>query len=199
MRLFWAVNLPPEVKEAISALQESLKGSGADAKWVERENLHLTVQFLGEVEEERLGALVEAGGAALQGWRAFTVSLEGLGAFPDFRRPRVLWLGVREGVEALREIHRALSSAMAALGLGGEERAYVPHLTLARFRSARGLEAFTGKVKGLLSSPPAFGPLTVTSVDLMESRLTPRGPLYTLKAKIHLESASKKGCAGDKV
>jgi len=175
MRLFVAVNLPVPLKARIAGLQRELALSGADVKWVEEENLHLTVKFLGEVVPERLAELQEALAQAVPDCRAFRLELSGLGTFPARGVPRVLWVGVGGEVEAFRELHGAVERALAALGYPGEEREFRPHLTLGRVRSPRGVDALRRRIAAL-DGP--YGDLAVAEVALMESRLTPRGPVY---------------------
>ena len=175
MRLFVAVNLPGPLKGRIAGLQRELALTGADVKWVEEENLHLTVKFLGEVAPERLAALEGALARAVPACRAFRLELSGLGTFPPRGVPRVLWVGVGGEVEAFRDLHRAVERSLAALGYPEEDREFRPHLTLGRVRSPRGVDALRHRMAAL---DGAYGDLAVGEVALMESRLTPRGPVY---------------------
>ncbi len=191
MRLFWAINLPEEIKERLWRIQTLLQGAGADARWVEKENLHLTVQFLGEVEVSRIDALISAARKALLTQKAFPLQLGGLGVFPDPRRPRVLWAGVAGGGNELLEIYRLIGEAMEPLGFPLPERPFSPHLTLARIRSPRGVEKLMLRVQQLGDASTGLGTVPVSSVDLMQSELTRSGPIYTLLARISLESPLK--------
>ncbi|MGQ9531522.1 MAG: RNA 2',3'-cyclic phosphodiesterase [Desulfotomaculales bacterium] len=179
MRLFVAVNLPGSLKARIAALQRELALSGADVKWVEEENLHLTVKFLGEMAPERLAELEEALARAVPACRAFRLELSGLGTFPARGVPRVLWVGVGGEVEAFRELYGAVERALAPLGFTGEGREFRPHLTLGRVRSPRGVDVLRNRMAAL---DGAYGDLAVGEVALMESRLTPRGPIYRICA-----------------
>lgn len=186
VRLFWAINLPEPVKDRLFRIQEQLKGAGADAKWVERENLHLTVQFLGDVEASRITDLVTAVEGSLGQKSTFSVGLGSLGVFPDYKRPRVLWVGVQRGAEGLQEIHRAVGGAMTTIGFPPEGRSFSPHLTLARIRSSRGVLELMQRVRALSSEAVQMGSMNVVSVDLMQSQLTRKGPIYTPLARVRL-------------
>lgn len=182
MRLFWAVNLPPEVRAVLAGVQRELKEARADAKWVEEENLHLTVQFLGDVPAEQVPALVAAVRKTVVPG-AFVLGLAGLGFFPDARAPRVLWAGVDGARERLHELHRGVSEAMAAQGFPARGR-FSPHLTLARLRSSRGAVDLARLVEARAGG--RFGSFTVSSVELMQSVLSRRGPSYAVLAGVNL-------------
>jgi 2'-5' RNA ligase len=188
LRLFWAINLPNEIKDRLWEIQKQLRGTGVDAKWVGRENLHLTVHFLGEVDVAIIDALVSAVQGALLDRKFFTLQLGGLGVFPDARHPRVLWAGVAGGENELWEIHRLVAGAMLPFGIPLPGRSFSPHLTLARLRSLRGAPELMTMVRQLGPDYDNLGWMQVGSVDLMQSKLTPGGPIYTLMAKVRLRS-----------
>ncbi|MDQ0286704.1 2'-5' RNA ligase [Desulfofundulus luciae] len=188
MRLFWAINLPDTIKERLWDIQRQLQGAGADAKWVEKENLHLTVHFLGEVEVSLINALISAAQKVLLTQKTFSVQLGGLGVFPDPRRPRVLWTGVIGGGNELQEIYRLVGEAMVPFGIPLPGRPFSPHLTLARLRSPRGVQELMLRVRELGDACTHLGTVQVSSVDLMQSELTRGGPIYTLMAQIRLKS-----------
>lgn len=175
LRVFAALEVPGEVLDALAAFQAELSRTGADLKLVERENLHFTVRFLGEVSEEdaaeakaRLGALSVAGG---------TAQVRGVGAFPDLARPRVVWAGVAKGdEEKVVSIARAAADALAGIG-EADTRPFVPHLTVARVRSGRNASALSGLVR--LDPDRSFGAATFAELKLKSSRLTPGGPVYS--------------------
>jgi 2'-5' RNA ligase len=137
-RLFIAVPLPPDAVADCAALIDGVRSGplGRVPRWVQVPNLHLTVRFLGATPAERVQAVAAAVDAALDGIRAFDVELAGAGAFPDARRPRTLWLGIRRGAGELGAMARALDGALAPLGWPPEDRPYRPHLTVARLDAA---------------------------------------------------------------
>jgi 2'-5' RNA ligase len=180
LRLFWAVNLPPAIKARLAALQKKLKEARADAKWVEEENLHLTLQFLGNVEVSRIGVLLTNMQNAVGNFPSFRLKICGLGFFPDLKRPRVLWAGTAGDLSFLRQLQKLVEKANLLSGFPPEKREFSPHLTLARLRSPRELETLKRKIEELKDAAADLGELAVTSVDLMKSELGPRGAAYTL-------------------
>ncbi len=186
LRLFWAVNLPVETKKKLSDIQSKLRDVSCDAKWVEEANLHFTLKFLGNVEVSDAPALVDAVKAALTGIPAFTVRPRGMGFFPGAARPRVLWVGLQEELDRLQKICQLINSAHLPLGFPLEKRPFSPHLTLARLRSGKGAETLVVKVNEISSDVERIGSLKIKSVDLMQSELSRRGPVYTPLAKVEL-------------
>lgn len=188
LRLFWAINLPAQLKAKLAALQEKLKGVDADVKWVEEENFHLTLQFLGNVAAAKLTILTENMQKTLSGFPSFQLQLRGVGFFPNHRRPRVFWTGVAGNLLALQQLQERVQKANLLSGFPAEERDFRPHLTLARLRSNRGLNALLATVKELELSGTvtSVGEFSVTSVDLMKSELSRRGSTYTLLVPVKL-------------
>jgi 2'-5' RNA ligase len=188
IRAFVAVEVGEDVAARAAAIVDELRGAGADVKWVEPRNLHLTLKFLGETRVSDLPRL----GAAFRevaGRRApFELELTGVGAFPNDRRPRVIWLGVSEGREFLIGLARATEEACAALGWAREERPYQAHLTLGRVAPPRGNRPEHGVPAGLAELSRALeeardaraGRMPVSRVVLVQSDLKPGGPVYTV-------------------
>lgn len=178
MRLFFAVDLTDIARQEVSALQEPLRAACADVKWIEPENLHLTLKFFGEVREERLPELQQAAREAAASTSPFPIYLEGVGAFPGTRHPRVIWVGVGEGKQPLEALARTLEQACERLGFPPEERPFSAHLTIGRSRS--GSEPLT--------APPfkTSEPIRVDRLVLFQSKLSPHGPIYTPLAEIPL-------------
>lgn len=186
MRCFIAVDVEEaQLLDAIAEAQRRLKSTGADLKLVERENLHITLRFLGEIPP----SLAEAIGELIResGFKPFRVSFRGVGAFPNINRPRVIWIGVSEGADELKRLHARIEKGLIGLGLRGEDRPFTPHLTIARVRSGRNLDRLAMALESLLDIE--FGSLIVSSVRLKRSTLTPRGPIYTTLAESALYEA----------
>jgi len=164
VRCFVAVDFEdPELLDSLVRAQDLLRGTGADLKVVERENIHLTMRFLGDVRE---GLLAE---------------LRGLGTFPNLRRPRVVWVGLTKGADELAEIFRRLESGLLGLGFRPEGRGFSPHITLARVRSGRNREMLAEQVSR--NADEEFGEFTVRYIRLKKSVLTPKGPIYSTIAQ----------------
>ena len=150
------------------------------------DNLHITLRFLGEVDDTRVAELGGVLDEAAAGLPRFGLGIRGLGAFPTLTRPRVIWAGVGEGAGALRTLAGRLESALARVGVPPEDRPFSGHVTLGRIREPQrdpGLAA-------MLASGAArhFGTLSVERVCLMRSDLSPRGARYTLVTAAALEA-----------
>ena len=154
--------------------------------WVRAENLHLTLRFLGEIDSVALERAREAVVAAAAGVEPFAVSLRGLCGFPPGRPPRVLWASVAAGGAGLEALYARLEGALIERGLPGENRAFHPHVTLARVRDARG----GGVLARVLGEGPAFGEVRVAALHLMRSELDPRGARYRIVAEAPLGERS---------
>lgn len=179
MRLFVALNLPAAVRESLWGATAPLREMKLPVKWVRGDGVHLTLKFLGDVAEEREAELAEALARAATGTRTLSLTLGGFGVFPDFSRPRVLWVGVTSepGLEILQ--HR-VEQEFAPLGFPTEGRPFRPHVTLGRAaRDARpaafsGLEEALGRLE--------FTETALVSVlDLMESALQSGGAVYHVR------------------
>lgn len=178
LRLFVAVDLPPQVREALGRLQSELKRLDlARLRWVRPEGVHLTLKFLGETPARRLVGVEAALAGAVRG-PPFRLALGPPGTFGDRRGPRVLWLDIAGEVERLRALQAAVETALADAGFPPEERDFAPHLTLARVPqppppgTAESIERALGSV-----TPPA-AEFLVSEVVLMRSRLQPGGAVY---------------------
>ncbi len=178
MRLFTAIDIPAPVRERLNALVERLRPSAAIA-WSRASNLHITTRFLGECPEKKLEAITEALGA-MSPREAIEVSVEGLGWFPNERRPRVLWAGV-EGGEALAALAAATNAALEPLGFAPEPKPFSPHLTLARIRDPYPLDGLRRAIASLPTT--GMGRFAVTSFHLYQSQPGQSGSVYTRLAE----------------
>jgi 2'-5' RNA ligase len=173
MRLFLAIECPGEVKDRLVGVQGDVIGFGS-MKAVEYGNLHVTLKFLGEVDDGKVGELRRALASIEQ--PKFNVTVKGLGVFPKPDYVRVLWAGVEEGFNEVVELHSKVESALKPLGFGGD-RDYHPHVTLARVKGS----VDVGRLRGFMDShlETIFGSYGVDEFTLIESRLTSKGPVYT--------------------
>ena len=171
MRLFVGIDMPAAVKDEMAALIERLRMTGVpDAKWVPRDNLHVTLSFLGEVREEgKIGATLADAVASVHG--PIPTALAGSGAFPLARRARVLWVGLEDGEGQLAALANTVATAVEPLGFPPEKRAWSAHLTLARFR-------VPANVSALITEPFPALPFEVREVTLFRSRLSRPAPVY---------------------
>jgi 2'-5' RNA ligase len=181
IRAFIAIELPSQVKTALSQLQDNLKtNKSASVKWVDPEGIHLTLKFLGNVDEAEIPALNKALSEAVRGVAPFCLELGEPGAFPNPQAPRVVWVGIGGEIEPLRTLHNNIDRVLAPLGFPPEKRAFSPHLTLGRVRE----EALPGEKRRLGESVAALktgakSSFRVESLSLMRSRLTKEGALYS--------------------
>ena len=166
MRLFVAVDMPPEIKDAVARVIEELRPAVPGARWVPRDNLHLTLAFLGEtplVDEVSLAVTAAAKRVA-----PFETGLAGAGTFPSVRRARVVWLGLA-GEESFAAAASAVWGELAPLGFEPEKRSFSAHLTVARLRPPATFEAHT--------AVPALA-FEVGALTLFRSRLGRPAPVY---------------------
>ena len=177
VRAFVAVNLDQDLKDALAKVQERLKATRADVGWVRPESLHLTLKFLGQVEESRLGAVAEAIAAAATGYGSFRLVLGGVGAFPQPRAARVVWIGVQQGAEALVTLQARVEAGLEALGFAREERPFAAHLTLGRVRGPARREQLAVALTSIPAEP--LREMLLHRIDLMKSELGPGGARYT--------------------
>jgi 2'-5' RNA ligase len=164
----------PEVRENLTKAEEELEQTRADIKLVEKENLHFTVKFLGEIPDSAIGEVdARVGTLAL---RKMEVDVRGLGVFPDVRRPRVIWAGVApHDLDAVTSSGQRVIDALEGVG-ESDGRAFHPHITLARVRSPRNHDALVAVLRDY--STRGFGRTPITALKLKSSSLTPSGPVY---------------------
>ena len=184
IRTFIAVDLDKAVRKRTIGLQETLMKTGTEVKWVEPENLHVSLLFLGEVEDREVVNVCRAVEEVAQKHPSFPMSVETAGCFPNPRRPRVLWVGIGEGAKSLCAIHDALEIPLLDLGYRREERKYSPHITLGRVKSDRPTE----KLASALAQQAGWksGEIQVRELLVMGSKLTPGGPEYTVLSRAKL-------------
>ncbi len=200
MRLFFAVALPDAVREKLAALEEALgkNSPGAPVSWVVPANIHLTLRFLGEVQDTLLPRLTEAARAVAATVPPFSLVLEKVGTFGGRASPRVVWVGVRDdaGKARLREVAEGLERAARRLGFAAEERPFSAHATLARIRDGRsrgrkGEKSALAPLVAAIDGQSSFsaGALSVSRFVLYESRMQgPRPPEYVEVESFELHS-----------
>ena len=185
VRSFIAVNLNPEIKEYLASLQVSLNVPETKIKWVEKNNLHLTMKFLGDMSLEQR-ELIKSGlkGIASQ-YSPFIIKLSSnIGIFPTYKMPRIIWVGIKEGVNQLEELYNSIENDLSNKGFSREDKYFSGHITIGRVKFIRDKNNFIQilertEIRNLLSQE-------VKSIDLMGSKLTPNGPIYSITAKFPL-------------
>ncbi|MGH7608219.1 MAG: RNA 2',3'-cyclic phosphodiesterase [Gemmatimonadales bacterium] len=186
MRLFIALNLPDDVRRPLWDALGPLRATPLPVRWVSQDNIHVSLKFLGEVDEGREPALRDALRAAAQraGGKGITLQVGGFGAFPDVRRPQVLWAGV-EPDPALELLQHEVERAFAPLGFATDARPFRPHLTLGRARRTARPRAFQA-LAATMAALEFTATTVVADLDLMQSRLQPDGPQYVLRQRERL-------------
>ena len=187
MRAFVAIELPPAVQGELHRQQAAFRAVAPEARWTRPEGIHITLKFLGEIDGGQVEKVVQAL-AALGPFAGFEIEVRGFGFFPDARRPRVFWAGIHAPAD-LADLAARVEGVMEDLGFAPEERAFTPHLTLARFKIPRpqpDLAAAVEKHPHL-----SLGHFQVSGFLLFESRLSPQGAEYRKVARFPMEGA---GC-----
>jgi 2'-5' RNA ligase len=186
MRLFIAVNLPPSIRDVIHADLASLRAAAPTIKWVAAPALHITLKFLGEQDERLVSDIRGALESIAERHSAFDVSTTEVGAFPNFRRPRVVWVGMT-GEALLRALARDIGEALAPFGMARETRPFQAHLTVGRVRSEMRAADAAALSEAARASHPT-GAFAVQAIDLMRSELGPGGSRYSLMAAVPLHA-----------
>ena len=188
MRLFVGIPLDPAIAAAAANLAAELQrrtralAPTARVTWIAEERLHVTLRFIGNVDDDR-AERIAAALAAPVAMPAFSLTMRGVGAFPPSGPPRVLWAGIAAGADGLQALEREVTSRLAGIGISAEERPYRPHLTIARVREAAGLRTsrlFDGV------GDPTLGTMAVEAITLFESRLSRSGPAYVARQRTGL-------------
>lgn len=192
VRLFVAVNFPVAAKEKISSLVGELQKMPSDVKWVKAANLHLTVQFLGNVDAGQTPAIVDALRRAVTGINSFQLMPGGAGVFPTAARPRVLWLGLSGETSVLIRLQRQVQAELGRIGFLPEKRRFSPHLTLGRVRSSGGFPELLEQMQKL-AAHLQFSPVRIDSIELIRSELSPKGPSYFVLSRIPLAGPGPAG------
>lgn len=181
MRTFIAIELPEEIKDTLARLQEQLKSSGANVKWAAPQNIHLTLKFLGEIDENKLDGVKQVIDEAVADKTSFQARISSLGAFPKIDFPRIIWVGIDLGDKETKSIAKDLEDGLTKINIPKEDRPFSSHVTLGRVRSNLNRERL---VKGLKEAQGKFGEksleFSVTKIILFKSTLTPKGPVYEI-------------------
>lgn len=176
IRTFIAIDVPAEIKEGLSALQQELSRKlPGEIRWVKPRGMHLTLKFLGDIDPEMVGPVAVALDDAAGGHPAMRLAPEGLGCFPNPRRPRVAWVGLSGDVPELVSLQKSVEGSLAPLGFSPEKRSFHPHLTLGRVKRPKGSWVkWLGRV-----GRPVLPNFDVEEVVLYKSDLRPSGAVYT--------------------
>ncbi|MHB2015553.1 MAG: RNA 2',3'-cyclic phosphodiesterase [Candidatus Xenobia bacterium] len=177
LRTFIAVHPEPGLVDRILARVEPLRAVAPHVRWLGPQTLHYTLMFLGSTAADRVDAIAQAMRNACTGHGPFDLHVRGLGAFPNTRRPRIIWVGAAQGAEALCHLQAAVAGAVAPLGFPQEDRAFVPHLTLARVKEPRPHPPLEQALAADAEIP--FGVTRIERISLLRSILHPKGAQYS--------------------
>lgn len=189
IRAFIAIELPDAVKDSLFAIRERLRPAEHPyVKWVAPEGIHLTLKFLGNIDQDLVPQITEAIARVAQDVSPFQIQIGGLGAFPNMGRPQVIWVAIEGEVERLITLHRGIDQALVPLGFAPESRSLSPHLTLGRLRE-RASSGERKRIGGLMMATEfEHGSIMeVSEISLMKSRLTPQGAIYSRIASLELK------------
>ena len=179
-RAFIAIDLPESVKSFLSEAQEALKLYGFRVKWVRPQNIHLTLKFLGNTAAADTDKIAEAMRLAASNYPVVSLTAKAIGVFPNVRRPRVIWTGLKGQLEILENLQQTLDAHLADLGFQREKRAFKSHLTLGRVKgkiASTRMKAALDKLKEFESES-----FEINQIILFKSELRPSGAVYT---KVH--------------
>lgn len=185
IRTFVAVEYHDEyLHSRFEGAQGRLKETGASIKLVDVENIHITLKFLGDIEDYQ----VEEVSQVIRDitFEPFEFTVEGVGVFPNLKRPKTIWAGISSGVDELVNLFNVVNGGLAKLGFERENRRFHPHLTIARVRGGQNRDSLVDALLGL--EEMEFGKVQVDRIYLKKSVLTPRGPIYSMLAESTLSA-----------
>lgn len=177
LRLFIACKLEKSVLDKIVETQKEFQRLNLDAKWVARENIHITLKFIGIVNSDLLEKIIKKLEMVSKKNANFDLELENVGIFPKTGNPRVLWVGSTEGADKLMALSQDVEEALEDFGVLEEEREFTPHITLARIKSPKNKDKLIELAEQNCNL--RFGKMEVKYFTLFQSQLTKQGPIYT--------------------
>jgi len=184
IRSFLAIELPKLILKKIEEVQRDLRSTRADVRWVNPEKIHLTLKFFGNIEESRIDPIFKSIEEPIRNTPPYSIEVKGVGAFPQLRNPRVIWIGLVNGKEILTSFQKQIETQLEKIGFQTENRPFHPHLTLGRMKSSRGKEEMVERMEK--HREEEFGDFQVERVILFKSDLKPSGPVYTLLREMKL-------------
>ncbi len=185
MRAFIAIPINKECLEKLTLLQNRLISAGADVKWVRPKNIHITLKFLGDIDEDRLQNIIPLLHESIIKHNSFNITIAGLGAFPSIKKPKTLWAGIDKGKKCCCLLQKDIESSVKDLGFDSENRPFKPHLTIGRVRSKKNILSLSALLeKEKVFQVSAESP--VREVILFKSELTQKGPIYTASERFRM-------------
>ena len=175
-RTFIAIEIDGINKKILSDVISSLKKSDTNIKWITQDQMHLTLKFLGNVEENTIKNISDAIKSIATNYKKFNLSFSKIGAFPNTKQPRVIWIGIEKGKNELKILNEKIEAECEKLGFEKEKREYRPHLTLGRVKSLKNITNLTNIIDETNFDPQ--GNVKINKLTLFKSTLTPKGAIY---------------------
>ena len=182
IRTFIGIEIPAEIRTKIAEFQTDLKALGGRIAWVKPERIHLTLKFLGATDELLVEKIISQLEEVAFPRSPFRVKVGGVGAFPNFKKPRVIWVGVDEGIDILREVASDIDQRMSGFGFEKEKRQFSAHLTVGRVKDDRNIGSVIERLQQIQDFKA--GEFIVSEMSFIKSQLTNEGPIYTTLKKI---------------
>lgn len=177
IRTFIAIDLEETARDFLRRISSDLQRQGADVGWVKNSNIHLTLKFLGDITEDSLLIINKELQTVFQTQEPLHLRIGGPGVFPNYDRPRIIWIGIHDNSDRLLNLFNTIEAALSKLGFPKEKRRFSPHLTLGRVRSNKGKEKL---IKAIKDQADLAGPdLRAHEAILFKSDLKPSGSVYT--------------------
>jgi len=189
MRTFIALELSQEIRTSVSLLQQTLQKTDPDVKWVEPQNIHLTLKFLGEIEDTKIKHTSDILEGIAKTNSSYSIRLSELGGFPKIDCPRVIWVGIDFGDSQTKEIARLLEEKLYSIGIPKETREFSTHITIGRVRTGKNRLKLVSELKKLSADFSGKGlEMQVLKITLFESKLSPKGPAYAPIKEVNLKT-----------
>ncbi len=172
LRVFVAIELKDAAKKSLISLQESLKKATCDVRWVDPGLTHITLKFLGDVMEKDVPGIISVLQEEAGRIEPFAITIRGIGVFPDWRNPKVLWAGIREGEKSVSLAAKSVQSILSKIGFVEDKKRFVPHITIGRIRSYKNTSSLR---KAILAEDDFLAETSAESMTLFRSVLSPEG------------------------
>ena len=185
VRTFIAIMLDASLYNALTEVVEKFHSSKASVKWVIPENTHVTLKFLGNVEEDRLPEIFAACERAAEGSTPFDIEIKTVGCFPNSKRPKVVWLGIGKGINRAKGLYQKIEAELEGVGFSREKRGFKAHLTIGRVKGRQGISDLCSMLED--SSDVLIGSMHAEKISVMKSKTLPSGPVYTELKAIRLK------------
>lgn len=184
IRAFLAVELEDGVRSRVAGCIDRMAPQVSGIKWVEPENIHLTMKFFGDVDQLEIPEICETVQNSIAGHEPFSMTCHGMGAFPKLARARTLWVGVTEGLEEMCSLQSDIDQQLKQVGFRGESRRFHPHITIGRVRDGKSQKLIEDLLQSQVEAE--FGISAVVAVTLFSSQLSKAGPEYSVLARFDL-------------